>query len=169
MIKGIIFDLDQTIVDSSIAASLRQTRAWQLVYKLIPSFTVYPGFDEVFLFLRENCISCCIVTTTPGSYASKVADYFNIPCEFIIDYYSTSMQKPHPEPMLKALERFNLPNYSVLSIGDRAIDIQSSKSAGIKSVACTWGTYELPSLLASNPDYVISESIEITNILINNQ
>lgn len=43
MIKGLILDLDQTLVDSSVATEARRCRDWQRVYSLIPSFRMYQG------------------------------------------------------------------------------------------------------------------------------
>ena len=167
MIKGIIFDLDQTVVDTSIAEQQRKSRNWQVVYMLIPSFKLYSGFNDVFSFIKSKGLRCCIVTTSQGVYAKKVVDHFKIPCEFIIDYYSTTQKKPHPAPMMKALDKFSLANNEVISFGDRAIDIQSSNSANIKSIACTWGTNEMHALIASNPFSIINYPNEIITTLNN--
>ena len=67
--------------------------------------------------------------------------------------------------MFKALELLNCRACDTVSFGDRAIDIQASKSAGVTAVACTWGTKELSSLLAARPDAVISSVSEITSYL----
>ena len=166
MIQGLIFDLDQTLVDSSIAEAYRSGRNWQKVYSLIPEFEVYSGFQEVFSFIQKKGIRTCIVTTSPGLYAQKVANHFQIPYEFIIDYFSTSRKKPSPDPMLKAIGLFGLHPNNILSLGDRAIDIQSSNGAGIKSVACLWGTNERTVLLASNPTYMIGRPNDILELMI---
>lgn len=163
MRKGVIFDLDQTLVDSSIAEQHRRNRNWPLVYRLIPSFVLYNGIKEVFTYMNDNKIRSCVVTSSPKNYAKKVVEYFGVPCEFIIDFFSTSQIKPHPAPMLKALELFNLSNHEVISFGDRAVDIESAKSANIKSVACIWGTREEKALISALPDVIIRSPIEIAH------
>lgn len=35
---GVIFDLDNTLINSSIAYQLRKKRLWEEVYKVIPNF-----------------------------------------------------------------------------------------------------------------------------------
>lgn len=165
MYKGIIFDLDQTLIDTSIAESHRKLRNWSVVYSLIPRFKIFEGIDDVLASIRKHGLRTCIVTTGQRRYAQNVVAQFNIPCEFIVDYSSTSKVKPFPDPMFKALEFFRLSNHEVISFGDRAIDIQSSNAAGIKSVACLWGTTEKEILLASKPSIVINKPIEIISII----
>ena len=165
MYKGIIFDLDQTLVDSKIAEQFRRERNWSKVYSLIPSFILYDGLNDVFKYIRSNGIKVCIVTTSPGTYVNKVISHFNIPCDAVVDYFSVKPIKPHPNQMYKALELLDLKNQEVLSFGDRGADIISSNSASIKSVGCTWGSQEIENLKSSKPDYIISEPKFILNLI----
>lgn len=165
MFSGYIFDLDQTLVDSTISEPYRKARNWQMVYSLIPKFILYDGVSEIFDLIRKEGIRTCIVTTAQRRYVSLVANHFNIPHEFIVDYSSTSRIKPYPDPMLKALQMFNLKASDVISFGDRAIDIQASNSAGIKSAACTWGTSEPQLLINAKPNYIINAPKEILQFL----
>jgi phosphoglycolate phosphatase-like HAD superfamily hydrolase len=165
MYKGIIFDLDQTLIDTSIAESQRKLRNWSVVYSLVPKFKIYEGINDVFVSLRKNGLRTCIVTTGQRKYAQTVVNHFNIPCEFIVDYSSTSRIKPFPDPMLKALEIFKLKNIEVISFGDRAIDILSSNAAGIKSVACLWGSNEKDILLQAKPTIIAKNPTDIINLI----
>ncbi len=164
MIKGVIFDLDQTIIDSSIAEPYRRKRDWPTVYGLIPSFNVYDGFDEVFNEISDK-VKIGIVTSAQGVYASKVVEKFNIPHEFIVDFYSTKMRKPNPAPMLRALELFGLEGDEVISFGDRKMDIIASHGAGIKGYGCSWGTNELDLLKESNPIKIIDSPLDILSVI----
>lgn len=165
MYKGVIFDLDQTIVDSRIAEQFRKERYWAKVYSLIPSFKLYSGFEDVFRHIRLKEIKVCIVTTSPGIYVNKVVSHFRIPCHGVVDYFSVKPLKPHPNQMLKALELLEMTNIDVISFGDRGVDIQASNSAGIKSVGCEWGTQEIQILKSSNPNRLITSPIEIIQFL----
>ena len=79
----------------------------------------------------------------------------------IVGYHDAHPIKPHPAPMLKALELMNEKAEDVLSFGDRAIDMIAAKKAGIKAIACLWGTKERSMLLGTAYDQAISSPLEI--------
>ena len=160
--KGIIFDLDLTLVDSTIAENARSHRDWQRVYSLIPQFRLYPGIESVLKYIRtnRNSVAVAIVSTAPSSYVWRVVNHFNIPVDTIIGYHDAP-RKPSPIGMILAMQRMGTLPEDTVSFGDRAIDIQASKAAGIKSIACTWGTKEMFLLKQSFPDFMISSASEM--------
>ena len=160
----IIFDLDQTIINSSISESFRKRREWSEVYKLIPKFELYDGILSVLNIVKRNGIKICIVTSSPGSYCTKVIKQWNIPCDYTVCYHDTVNKKPHPEPINKALAYFNISSELVLSLGDKDIDIEASRKANVKSVGCLWGANDKTTLINSNPNFIINSPNEILNI-----
>lgn len=166
MIKGVIFDLDQTLIDTSIAEIHRKRCEWQAVYSLIQRFQFYDGIKEVLSKIQKDGIRICIVTTSQSKYAQLVVNHHKIPQEFVIDYSSTARRKPYPDPMFKALEKFSLTNKEVISFGDRAIDIESSNLAGIYSVACMWGTSERELVIKSRPSRIIENPGDILKCIL---
>lgn len=165
MIKNIIFDLDLTLVDTTILEQGRHDRQWNLVYSMIPQTTVYPGLDKVFDIIRKFGIKVAIVSTSPGQYVERLVRHFNIPCDHIVGYHDAKPIKPAPAPMLKALELLGCSASEAISFGDRQIDIQASNAAGIESVACFWGTKEKSQLLASGYRHAIVKPEEILTLI----
>ncbi|MFM1828982.1 MAG: hypothetical protein RL624_1223 [Bacteroidota bacterium] len=151
--KGIIFDLDQTIVDSSIAEKQRSNRQWNDVYSLIPRFQLYEGIQELITELRLNNFKIAIVTTSPGIYTDKVLKYFDIYNDAKVCYHDVSRRKPFADQYLKAMEVLKLNPKHTFSLGDRAIDIQAAHNANIFSCACYWGSLEKDLLKLSNSQY----------------
>lgn len=162
MKKCVIFDLDQTLVDTSIAESSRNSRSWNKAVSFIPNFTLYEGWSEVFDYINENGIMVAIVSTSVSYYVDKVISYFNIPCDLRIAYHDVSHHKPNPESMIRVLNDLKLQPTEVISVGDRDIDIIASKNAGIFSIGCLWGNI---SGFTSSPDAVISSPLEIIEYL----
>jgi len=52
-----------------------------------------------------------------------------------------------------------------VSFGDRLIDIQASKAAGIPSVAYLWGSAESKEMQAANPEYVAQTPGDALNLI----
>lgn len=62
--------------------------------------------------------------------------------------------KTDPQPFLNAIEKMGVKLGEVIALGNQYIDIQGTKRADIKSVACTWEAEHITSLLTSHPDYI---------------
>lgn len=138
MIRGLILDLDQTLVDTSIAQDARRRRDWSTVYSMIPQFKVYEGVKEALTLAKERNLKIAIVSSSPRSYVVKVLSYHKIPHDVIVGYHDASAPKPSGEPMLQALRLMALKPCEVISFGDKACDMISSRSAGVEFVACLW-------------------------------
>lgn len=161
MVKGVIFDLDLTLVDTTNLERARRLRLWQEAYRLIPSTTMYPGIKEALNTLRDKGIKIAIVSSSPRPYMERLVNYHQILVNYIVGYHDAHPIKPHPAPMFKALSLMKENAENVVSFGDRAIDIQSSNAAGITSIACLWGTKEKDILLRSPYSHAIQLTSDI--------
>ena len=160
----IIFDLDLTLVDSSIAEEARERRDWPLVRSMIPGFKIYEGMQEVFDYIRINGIDVAIISTAPSSYVWSVIRHFNIPVNIVLGFHD-AIRKPSPDGIIKAMNLMNARSEDMISFGDRSIDILASKAAGIKSVGCLWGTQEESRLILSHPDIILQYPSGIIDLL----
>jgi phosphoglycolate phosphatase/pyrophosphatase PpaX len=161
---GLIFDLDQTIIDSSLAEPYRG-KNWPEAYSKIPNFTLFDGIREAFDLIRERGIPIIIVTSSPSNYCIKVLNHWQIPYDNVVCYHDTKFKKPHPEPINKALTLFTEKPTKVISFGDRDIDIIASKEANVISVGCTWGISDPAPLINSSPNHIINHPSEIIGLV----
>lgn len=161
---GVIFDLDQTIVDSNSALPLRTNRNWQAVYNKIPQFTIYKGIVESFRFLEENKIKIVIVTSSPKVYCEKVISHFKLKVEGIIGFHDTQRRKPNPDPIIKAVHLLRESPSSILSFGDHPNDIIASRDANVYAIACLWGCADKVALRDCNPDFLIETPERIIDV-----
>lgn len=163
--RNIIFDLDLTLVDTTCLEEHRNLRNWQQAYKMIPETALYDGIQGIFDVIHKFNIKTTIVSTSPRPYIERIVKHYNIPADYIVSYHDAKPIKPHPAPMLKALELMNVSAKDTISFGDRVIDIQSSNAAGIESVACFWGTKEKAELIKSDYIHAIIKPEEILTLI----
>lgn len=163
--RKVIFDLDLTLVDTTIVEQARHDGNWPLAYFLIPKCNLYDDIEKIFDVIKKHNISTAIVSTSPRTYVEKIVDYFNIPVNCIVAYHDAKPIKPHPAPMLKALELMGCSAKEAISFGDRDIDIQASNAAGIESVACFWGTKDKTGLIHSEYAHAIIRPEEILTLI----
>lgn len=153
---AVLLDLDQTLIDSTAAQSLRYRGEWSKVYQLIPQLQPYPGINQLLSDLGRQNILTAIITSSPKFYCLKVIEYWRWEINTVIGYHDTKNHKPHPEPIIKALYNLNINPDQAIYIGDSANDIIAAKAAGVISIAALWGTENLSQLSLSDPDFSFS-------------
>lgn len=158
MKKCVIFDLDQTLVDSSLSEPYRNARDWKNAVSCIENFVLYNNMQSVFEYIRENGIKLAIVSSSVSYYVKSVISHFRINADCVIAYHDVTRKKPDPEGMRKVLSSLNVSPDETIAIGDSDFDIIASKSANIFSIGCLWGGGRF---IMSNPDVIISDPKDI--------
>lgn len=166
-IRGILFDLDQTLIDSKCSLNYRLARNWRRVYSLIPQFVVYDGLQNLLRNISKSDIKIIVVTSAPASYCNKVLSFHEFPYNGSVCYHDTNHHKPHPEPMDLALHKFGFAPTEVVSVGDEVKDILSSRAAGIFSIAAAWETQGYEDLLSSPWEYFCKTTYDLDIFLSN--
>src|SRR5665648_1255406 len=92
--RGLILDLDQTLVDSQCIEPFRRSRQWSLVYQKIPTILVYEGIEDFLSMVKNRSIKTSIVTSSPSSYANRVIRHFGWDFDATICYHDTTSHKP---------------------------------------------------------------------------
>ncbi|MDD5717212.1 MAG: HAD family hydrolase [Sulfuricurvum sp.] len=102
-----------------------------------------------------------IVTTKTGIYSRELLEYFEIMdyFEVLIGREHVENPKPHPEPILKALEKMDGMNIPTWMIGDTRLDIEASQRAGIECVAVISG-YDNEKQLRTLTDTIKPDALE---------
>lgn len=137
---AIIFDLDQTIIDSRIAFEMRRNKNWSGVYNLIPQMQPY---HEVINLVRELIyldINVAIVTSSPRSYCNRVLEFLGLTGVPTVCFHDTEKHKPDPEPLLLAIERMNVQeDEPIFVVGDEEKDIVAANQIGAIGILAYWG------------------------------
>jgi pyrophosphatase PpaX len=93
-----------------------------------------------------------------------------LPLERYFDTVVTSEQtehhKPHPEPVLTALERLGSRPEEAAFVGDSPFDMGAGKAAGVFTVAVAWGKiHPVERLLETGADTVVHSPEELIDVL----
>jgi len=93
-----------------------------------------------------------------------------LPLEGFFDAVVTSEEtenhKPHPEPVLAALERLGSKPEEAVFVGDSPFDMGAGKAAGVFTVAVSWGRiHPVERLLEAGADAVVHSPEELLDVL----
>jgi len=139
----VIFDLDMTLVDTSIAEPLRASRQWNQVYSLIGQMSLYPEMKQLADLFHSLDIKIAVVTNSPSQYAIKVLHHFNLPYDTLVAYHDVKKRKPDTMPYETAINRFAPADVKkVLVFGDKVEDLIPAKKLSLISCACLWSVEE---------------------------
>jgi pyrophosphatase PpaX len=84
----------------------------------------------------------------------------------IVTAEQTQHHKPHPEPVLAALERLGSSPDEAAFVGDSPFDMGAGKAAGVFTVAVSWGKiHSVERLLEAGADAVVHSPAELLDVL----
>ena len=127
----------------------------------------YPGIHKTVAALRGRGVKLAIVTskgrraTERGLRRCGLEEYFDL----LVTVDDVTEYKPHPAPVVAALDRlFAAPGEAVF-IGDSPHDMQSGRGAGVRTAAALWGPFSRKALAPHEPDYWLEHYDQITTVL----
>ncbi len=129
---------------------------------------LFDGISIVIDSLEENNHLWGVVTNKSERFAKPLLDKFGLlkKANCIVTRDNVEFPKPHPQPILNAIEATNFNDiHNCYYIGDSMKDIQSAKTAGIKSIACSYGYRTIeddPEYWGA--DYCVKKPIEILSV-----
>jgi pyrophosphatase PpaX len=84
----------------------------------------------------------------------------------VVTAEQTEHHKPHPEPVLTALERLRSEPADAAFVGDSPFDMGAGKAAGVFTVAVSWGKiHPVERLLDAGADTVVHSPDELLDVL----
>jgi len=115
----------------------------------------FPNMEACLKRFKASGIALGIVTSknsiglARGLRALGLGEYFSA----LLSTDDTELHKPHPEPVLLALERLEADPARTLFVGDSLHDLEAGRAAGVKTGAALWGPFGREKLAPGKPDY----------------
>jgi phosphoglycolate phosphatase len=133
---------------------------WLSCYATEPS-RLLPGARETLERLAGAGLVQGLVSSGDGSRVRREIQVLGLARFFgaVVCGGETTSRKPHPEPLLLALERLGVPAGQTAYVGDSPEDVAMARSAGVVSVGVPGRFPNREALAASAPD-VLAPSLE---------
>lgn len=102
---------------------------------------LFDGMDVVLQQLEQQDIAWGIVTNKPARFTAPLVEELGLTqrAACIISGDTTPFSKPHPAPMLKALDLLDRPAQDCIYIGDAERDIHAGKSVEMPTILARYG------------------------------
>lgn len=139
---------------AEIEAMVATYRAYNLVHH-DALVRPYDGVVDAVRALRDAGKTLGLVTSKMRSGAVRGLKLAGLEDAFavIVGSDEVTHPKPHPEPVLIALERLGAAAPGTVFIGDSRHDIECGRAAGVKTAAVLWGPFDRSHLEDLKPDY----------------
>lgn len=127
----------------------------------------YDEVPQTLAKLQQTGHPLAVVTSKGDVLARRGLELVGIASYFqtIVSCDSCTRHKPHPEPVLTALERLGYEPEEALFVGDSVHDIEAGNAAGVESVAALWGPFSREQLAVARPNRYINRIGELVQVL----
>jgi HAD superfamily hydrolase (TIGR01549 family) len=168
VIKAIVFDLDETLLDTSMLRDDRAAgRRNRLTRRLDEAQPYYDDLSavqaaELPAHAKTLGLPVGILTQSPRWYAERLLEAFEIPYDALITGSEHFPHKPDPTSLRHIAEQLGATADQCMMVGDDAADIGAAQSAGALSVGVAWDRAApvewrrcWPDIAVARPDRVI--------------
>ncbi len=130
------------------------------------TIAIFEGMDRVLDELKDRGHRLGIVTAKRRATVDLA--FARVPIEHLFDTVvggdETAEHKPHPAPLLLALERLGADAGGAAYVGDSPFDMQAAKAAGLFAVGVSWGRIHAAEKL-TDADIVIHHANELLDLV----
>ena len=84
--------------------------------------------------------------------------------DIIVGCDDVTHYKPHPEPVLKAIDALGVSPGEAVFIGDSRHDMECGRAAGVKTAAVLWGPFSRTYLEDLSPDYWLEKPEQLREL-----
>ena len=163
--KAIIFDVDQTLVNTSAINELRSQHKWDECFQKFSSTIRYPSEEEWGQICNNRKIG--IVTNSLEEYAQKLLRHHNLTYHALFGYRDTNnlLGKPYPDRLLACMEELNVSVDECLYVGDHEYDIAAAKMAGCNIVLYCPEKDRVLDYISQRPDGIVANYCELVDYI----
>ncbi|MFW2357084.1 HAD-IA family hydrolase [Hydrogenophaga sp.] len=128
----------------------------------------FEGVDRLVVALLQRGLRWGVVTNKAQRFTTPITRSMGLfdSASTVISGDTTPHAKPHPEPLLEAARRMSLPPAQCIYVGDDERDIRAGRSAGMGTVAASYGYLGAGADVASwGADAEVSSPLQVLQLL----
>lgn len=137
MTKFVLFDLDNTLVDSLHLKALRDKRRWTEVYAKITTIRPFHGIPELWEELRSLKVNLAVITHSQGKYARQTLAQVGLSPDTLVAYHDLD-GKLKPSAYGYELGCKGRSSQHGIAVGDDANDLRAADAFGCVGVFAGW-------------------------------
>jgi pyrophosphatase PpaX len=127
-------------------------------------------FDDVhttLAHLHRRGHPLAVVTSKTDALARRGLEHTGIIGFFdtIVGCDACARHKPHPEPVLTALDRLGYEPREAVFVGDSVHDVEAGNAAGVLTIAALWGPFSRDQLAIAGPGHFVERVGELLQLL----
>jgi pyrophosphatase PpaX len=128
---------------------------------------VFPYVIEVVQAFAKHGVKMGVVTTKMRDTTTRVLRMFDLLpyMQTVITLEDVEHAKPHPEPLLRALNAIQAVAEETVMVGDSSFDIVSAQQAGAWSAGVAWSLKGAEFLAGYKPDWILKDMRELYDIV----
>lgn len=126
----------------------------------------FPRMDEVLAELKARGFQLAAVTNRKPWVGVDIFSNTSLGkyLDVVVTANDVTNPKPHPEPVLLAIQKLKSHHTHSMMVGDSDADIQAGKAAGVTTVGAAYGMFG-PAIQDHNPDHVIHALHELLDLV----
>ena len=136
--------------------------------RLSEATVLFPGMAEVLHAIESGQLRWGVVTNKPGWLTEPLLAALDLQRRSACTVSGDTLpeRKPHPAPLLHALEALGIPAGRAVYVGDAPRDLEAGRAAGMRTILASYGYLEAgQDLTGWGADHIIAEPVELLKIL----
>ena len=127
----------------------------------------YDDVEDTVARLAHDGHPLAVVTSKTEALARRGLEHVGIMNYFgeIVGCDSCERHKPHPEPVLTALDRLGYEPSEAVFVGDSVHDVEAGNAAGVLTVAALWGPFSREQLAVALPGRYLERIADLPQLL----
>jgi HAD superfamily hydrolase (TIGR01549 family) len=170
-LRAVIFDLDDTLLDSSALRADREARNWRKALTKLDEVSEFevvegePQVTELPRLARERGLMVGVLTQSPRVYAAELLRAHGIAVDSMVSGSDGYPRKPDPTGLNALLAEIGATASDTLLVGDSVLDFEAAAAAGVSSAGVAWSRATPVAWLHSWPDAAVATPSRLVRLL----